>query len=243
MRRCSITLVLLGLLTGVVTSCGSSSSSSDDSGTGADTATSTQGNTSTTQAANANSSSSATLSSTGTSGSDDGGSGGSSNNGSTTTASTTSVGGGAGNANATSDSTSGGAGEGGSGGDPSVTCPNEPPVADSSCSFVGPLCAYEDCDGPGRTVATCSQGTWFVETGACSETVYCNGGSEMCAPGEVCLIRAGGAFLQECVPNTCEGEAVECDCIEGCYDNCPLFATVETGITITCNTCPSGQCP
>jgi len=153
------------------------------------------------------------------------------------------VGGGAGNANATSETSTTAAG--GSGGEAGA-CPNEPPNPDSSCAGVGELCAYEDCAGVGRTVASCVSGAWSVTTSACGETVTCTAGSEECVQGEVCLILAGGAFQQYCVPNTCDTGPVECACIEGCYweGDCVTYGTPETGITITCNTCPNGMlCP
>ena len=230
--------VLVVLFTAVV-SCGESDGGGADSG--AEATNGTQGSsqtaassTSSTSSTSATSSASATSATNGNGATTDtGGAGGGTSTSSTTaTVGATSVGGAAGDTN----STTGGGGLNGE-------CPNEPPVNGGSCDGLGFSCAYEDCDGAGRSIAQCTQGTWFVETGACPETVYCNGGSMTCAPGEVCLVMAGGAFLQNCVPNTCDGEAVACDCIEGCFGECPAFGTVDMGITITCNTCPSGQCP
>lgn len=229
--------VLLGLFVGVGTSCGSSSSDSGDSGSTADTTTSTEGSSQTSNTVttgNVSASSNATASAATTSA---GGSGGSSSDASTTTStSTTGDGGGAGDASVTSNATSTSAG--GSGGAPDGTCPNEPPVENGSCSELGVLCAYEDCSGAGRTVAECLFGQWSVETGACTEVVYCSDGSATCALGEICSITAGGAYQQQCVPNTCEGEAVDCDCLQGCGGDCFTSAMLETGITVTCDTCP-----
>ncbi|HEY6726723.1 MAG TPA: hypothetical protein VI197_21965 [Polyangiaceae bacterium] len=248
MRLCSIAKVFLGLFIGVGTSCGSTTSESGgDKGSGADTASNTQGGTQTSSAV----SGSDAISSASTSAGDAAtGTGGSSTSTASTSASassatstsiSTSSGGSAGDVATATNTTS--TGPGGSGGVPDDTCPSEPPVGNTPCKFFGGHCAYEDCAGSGRSVAVCPQGTWFVETSACSDMVYCSGGSEICAAGEVCLVMAGGAFLQECVPNTCEGQAVDCDCTEGCFGDCTTFASAQTGITITCNTCPEGNCP
>jgi len=228
------------LLAGVV-SCGESDNDNDgssaDSGSNAANGSSQTAAT-TTSTTSASSSSSATTSG-GTTTDTTGSGGGTSSANTTTSTAATSVGGAA-NANLTSASTTNG---GGSGGDSGSACPPEPPVNGGTCEGLGLGCAYEDCDGAGRSIAQCTQGTWFVDTGACGEAVNCSAGSDVCAAGEICLVMAGGALLSECVPNTCDGEAVTCDCIESCVGECPVYGTVEMGITITCNTCPSGLCP
>ena len=59
-------------------------------------------------------------------------------------------------------------------------------------------CFYEDCAGSGRTVASCVNGAWSVETGPCTG-VFCQ--SQTCQPGEVCVItrrrRAAGRVRAE----------------------------------------------
>jgi len=150
-------------------------------------------------------------------------------------------------------STSGGAGGGagaggsegvgGSGGTAAEPCPATPPANGSSCFASGPICAYEDCAGNGRSVANCFNGSWSVANAACGETVGCNAGPGTCGVGEICLVLAGGALLGGCVANTCETGPVSCDCIEGCSGECGVTGDPDYGITITCNTCPSGLCP
>lgn len=236
---------IVGLLLGLCSAAGCGSTESDDAeaetdsttnGTSSQTANTSTGSqvgsTTVTASVTATTSSSAT-----TAGGN--GSGGAGTGGTSTAAAATGVGGGAGNANATSETSTTAAG--GSGGETGA-CPDEPPNPDSSCA--SGLCAYEDCAGVGRTVATCVDGAWSVTTSACSETVDCTAGGEQCSKGEICLILAGGAFQQDCVPNTCETGPVECDCIEGCFGECSTYGSAETGITITCNTCPNGMlCP
>ena len=60
------------------------------------------------------------------------------------------------------------------------------------------MCFYEDCAGSGRTVASCVNGAWSVETGPCTGVV-CQ--SQICQPGEVCVIprrrRAAGRLRAE----------------------------------------------
>ena len=133
----------------------------------------------------------------------------------------------------------GGSGGGGSGGAPAATCPTAPPAAGAICSRP-PTCFYEDCAGIGRTVASCVNGAWSVETGPCTG-VFCQ--SQTCQPGEVCVIRAGGALLVECTQNACGAAAVSCGCLQSCFGICTVGGSLASGVTINCNTCPSGLCP
>jgi hypothetical protein len=242
---------IVGLFLGLCLGTGCSSSGGDDGGGETESATTatnngqTANNNAVTQTASTSASGTATTSSgastttaSGTATAAGNGSGGAGTDGTTTSAGdTTDVGGAAGNANATSEVTTTGAG-----GD--EACPSELPPADSACPSVNQNCYYEDCSGAGRSLASCADDGWAVSTAPCADTVYCSAGGAECSEGEICLIRAGGAFLQECVPNTCETGPVECDCIEGCSGECATYGDAETGITITCNTCPSGMaCP
>lgn len=238
---------MVGLLLGLCTGAGCSSTDGDDpdaktESTTTGTSTGQTANTNAvTQAASTSASGTLTTSSSATTASGNGNGGAGTEGSSTAAGDTTGVGGAAGNADATSETTTTAAG--GSGGEAGA-CPNQPPSPDSSCSSLGVLCAYEDCAGAGRTVASCVNGAWSVTTSACGETVDCTAGGAQCSEGEICLVRAGGALLQDCVPNTCETGPVECDCIEGCSGECATYGTPESGITITCNTCPNGMlCP
>ena len=134
---------------------------------------------------------------------------------------------------------SGGGGGSGSGGAAAATCPAARPGAGVLCSGT-PTCFYEDCAGSGRTVASCVNGAWSVETGPCTGVV-CQ--SQICQPGEICVIRAGGALLVECAQNACGTGAVSCGCLQSCFGACTVGGSLASGVTIQCNTCPSGLCP
>jgi len=133
----------------------------------------------------------------------------------------------------------GGGSGGGSGGAPVATCPAASPAAGAICSGA-PTCFYEDCAGSGRRVARCVNGAWSVETGPCTGVV-CQ--SQICQPGELCVIRAGGALLVECAQNACGTGAVSCGCLQSCSGTCTVGGSLASGVTIQCNTCPSGLCP
>jgi hypothetical protein len=140
----------------------------------------------------------------------------------------------------TSTTGAGGTGQG------NEACPSEAPLPDTPCGAIAQLCAYEDCDGPGRSVARCTSGAWSVESSACDGAgAMCleSFGGGRCEVGQLCLILAGGALLQQCVPNTCENGPVSCACIPGCSGECTVIGDASLGITISCNTCPSGLCP
>jgi hypothetical protein len=103
-----------------------------------------------------------------------------------------------------------------------------------------PLCFYEDCAGSGRTVARCANDAWSVETGPCTG-VLCQ--SQTCQPGELCLMRAGGALFVECVQNSCGAGAIGCGCLQSCLGTCAVGGSLQSGVTIQCNTCASNLCP
>jgi hypothetical protein len=132
---------------------------------------------------------------------------------------------------------SSGGGSGG-GGAAAANCPGAAPIAGQTCN-VAASCFYEDCGASGRTVATCANGAWNVETGACTG-VFCH--SQTCAVGQVCLMLAGGALLVDCVANTCGTGAIGCGCLQSCAGSCAVTGSIQTGVTIQCNTCPSNQC-
>jgi hypothetical protein len=135
--------------------------------------------------------------------------------------------------------TGGTTGAGGGGGSAPVGCPIAAPTDGDSCN-AATSCFYEDCAGAGRTVATCTNGAWNVQTGACTG-VFCQ--SQTCAIGQVCMMRIGGALLVECVPNTCGAAAIGCGCLQSCLgSDCSVSGSLQTGVTVQCNTCPSNQC-
>jgi len=120
-----------------------------------------------------------------------------------------------------------------------ASCPAAAPASGASC---GPAqtCFYEDCAGAGRTVASCAGGgAWSVESGPCT-TVLCQGLT--CPAGQICMMSGGGALLVSCVENTCAGAAIGCDCLQSCAGMCFVGGSLQSGVTINCNTCASHQC-
>ena len=82
--------------------------------------------------------------------------------------------------------------------------------------------------------------SWSVETGPCTG-VLCQ--SQTCAVGQICVERAGGALIVECAANTCGTGAIGCGCLQSCLGTCAVGGSLQSGVTIQCNTCPSNTCP
>jgi hypothetical protein len=158
--------------------------------------------------------------------SQDGGTGGSGGGGTT----------GTGGASGAAGSGTGGAGGGGGS---SAACPASPPTSGATCSGTQ-TCFYEDCTDTGRTVARCANGGWSLETGPCT-TVACQG--QTCPSGQLCVQRIGGALIVDCVQNTCGVGAIGCGCLQSCVGTCTAGGSLQTGVTIQCNTCPTNTCP
>jgi hypothetical protein len=124
------------------------------------------------------------------------------------------------------------------------TCPPAAPTQGAACGSATLSCFYDDCPTTGRTEASCSGGTWSVQTGACG-AFTCAGYPDAaftCASGQVCIITAGGAINATCADNGCGSGAVGEQCIAGA-SGCTLYASATGGVTFTCNTCPQGGCP
>src|SRR6185369_4339466 len=102
-------------------------------------------------------------------------------------------------------------------------------------------CFYEDCSGAGRSSATCSGGVWNVITGPCTSTI-CTQQVMTCPAGQICMESAGGALLVTCVPNTCGKGPIQCSCLQSCFGDCVTTGSVNGGVTVYCNTCPSNTC-
>ena len=118
-------------------------------------------------------------------------------------------------------------------------CPSVAPANASSCGNTSMTCFYDGCPSTNRTQAVCSGGTWAVQTAACG-SITCNGPSTLtCPSGQMCLITEAGAVQAQCVTNSCGQGPVgpECGTTLG---NCTVNASLTTGVTITCNTCPAG---
>ncbi|WP_437478972.1 hypothetical protein WME75_31685 [Sorangium sp. So ce1014] len=119
-------------------------------------------------------------------------------------------------------------------------CPETIPVPAAECPTQGGSCFYGDCEDGQRTVATCMASRWTVETRPCS-TFLC-AISEECMPGEICSVYSGGAFWGECIPNPCGTGPVTCECASPGCGQCRVDDSAG-GISVTCNLCPSGNCP
>jgi hypothetical protein len=175
----------------------------------------------------------------------DGGTGGSGSGGTTGAAGGSGSGGASGAAGAGSGGTTGAAGSGsggrgGGGGASAPVCPAAPPAPAASCT-VAQTCFYEDCSDTGRTVARCVDGAWSVEKAPCTTGVPCQG--QTCAVGQLCVQRVGGALIAECDQNTCGTGPIGCGCLQSCFGTCTVGGSVQSGVTIMCNTCPSNTCP
>ena len=130
-----------------------------------------------------------------------------------------------------------GSGGSGGGGTP-VACTTAAPTSGAACSGTG-RCFYEDCAGAGRTIASCNGATWTVETGPCT-SVFCQ--SMTCAAGQICMMLGGGALLISCVENSCGSGAIMCGCLQSCAGSCVVNGSLQSGVTINCNTCTSNIC-
>ena len=118
-------------------------------------------------------------------------------------------------------------------------CPSTPPANASSCGSTNTTCFYDNCPSTGRTQAVCTGGTWAVQTAACG-TVSCNGPSALtCPSGQMCLITESGAVAAQCVNNSC-GQGPVTPACGTTLGACGVNASLTSGVTITCNTCPAG---
>ena len=121
-------------------------------------------------------------------------------------------------------------------------CPQTAPASGSSCGSTSMSCFYDNCPGTGRTQATCTGGTWSVQTAACGN-VSCLGSPAVttCPSGQLCLIVESGTIGVMCVNNACGQGPISPACASG-LAGCVVNATLNGGVTITCNQCPQGGC-
>jgi len=121
-------------------------------------------------------------------------------------------------------------------------CPQTAPANGSSCGSTSMSCFYDNCPSTGRTQSTCTGGTWAVQTAACG-AVSCVGspGVTTCPSGQLCLITESGTISVQCVSNTCGQGPISPACASG-LSGCVVNATLNGGVTITCNQCPQGGC-
>ena len=137
----------------------------------------------------------------------------------------------------------GAAGAGGVGGGAATVppCPGTAPVSAARCGSNSQVCFYEDCAGAGRSVATCTNGSWSVEVGACAAVQCAYPVSMSCVSGQICSVTAGGALLARCVENGCGKGAITCACASSC-SSCSIAGSVSQGVTVSCNSCASATC-
>lgn len=121
-------------------------------------------------------------------------------------------------------------------------CPQTAPTNGSSCGSNSLSCFYDNCPSTGRTQATCTGGTWSVQTAGCGN-VSCLGSPAVttCPSGQICLIVESGTIGVQCVNNTCGLGPISLACASG-LAGCVVNATLNGGVTMTCNQCPQGGC-
>jgi hypothetical protein len=120
-----------------------------------------------------------------------------------------------------------------------AACPSTPSANAASCGSTNMTCFYDNCPSTGRTQAVCTGGTWAVQTAACG-TVSCNGPSVLtCPSGQMCLITESGTVGAQCVTSSC-GQGPVTPVCGTTLGSCGVNASLTSGVTITCNTCPPG---
>lgn len=98
----------------------------------------------------------------------------------------------------------------------SADCPSAPPEAGRRCESRGLSCLYDRCASVGLVVASCEaddagDASWRIATEACSDS--CNGNA--CVEDQICVARAGGAYLVGCAAHSCGDGPLTCDCVCG----------------------------
>jgi len=132
------------------------------------------------------------------------------------------------------------------------TCPRAAPTSGSNCGSVDHSCTYEDCANSGRTQAACTNGTWTIQTLACSSQACAGAGINAmtitCPAGKLCVrtTSGGGAYLvyPSCVDNTCGTGPISPACVQGLSDNCSSTGSAVSGVQINCSlpsSCGQGQ--
>jgi hypothetical protein len=120
-------------------------------------------------------------------------------------------------------------------------CPQLPPNNGASCGSSALSCFYDSCPNGGRQLATCTNGTWNVQSGT-SCTVICSSfvTTTTCSSGSVCVIRSGGAIMATCQPFNCGNGPITPECVGAA--GCTMSASLANGATFTCpNSCPPGS--
>jgi len=131
------------------------------------------------------------------------------------------------------------------------TCPQTPPTNGATCGSVGYACTYEDCANAGRTQATCTSGTWTIQTAACVAQACAGGGISSttitCDVGKICVrtTSGGGAYMIQpsCVDNTCGKGPITTDCLPSLPGSCFSSGSVS-GVQVNCSlpsSCGQGQ--
>jgi hypothetical protein len=140
-------------------------------------------------------------------------------------------------------SSSGGAGGGAAGAPAIPQCPATPPGA-TSCPKEGFKCYYDACPASGRAIATCTSGTWSVQTGACGPVGgTCTPYGKTCDSGQLCRLAVTGAFTPTCIANTCGAGPITFQCLTG-FDPqfCVITGGTQEGFSLDCNYCSVITC-
>ena len=117
-----------------------------------------------------------------------------------------------------------------------LPCPRAAPKNGSTCSSANGTCYYENCAGAGRTLATCSAGSWQVQSAACSsfacQAPDTEGGGLTCAAGQVCVVTTDTSFTvtPACVDQTCGTGPMSTDCIKGLSGSCSAKYALSGGV-------------
>ena len=102
-----------------------------------------------------------------------------------------------------------------------ASCPLAVPSNGANCGAVALSCVYQDCAGAGHTEATCTAGTWSVQTASC-DAMRCSGGGVytgfvLCGADQLCMrtTGGGGAYIitPSCIDNTCAPSPVTAQCL------------------------------
>jgi hypothetical protein len=120
-----------------------------------------------------------------------------------------------------------------------LPCPNSAPTNGSACSPANGTCYYEDCGGAGRSLATCVDRAWKVETAAC-DTYPCqapgtDGGELKCAAGQICVVTTDTSFrvTPSCESQTCGTRPMSTSCISGLTGQCSPRYKLD-GVVVSC---------
>jgi hypothetical protein len=121
-----------------------------------------------------------------------------------------------------------------------LPCPTSAPIDGNPCSKASGTCYYEDCAGAGRMLATCSAGTWKVQSAHCGsfdcQAPGKDGGVLTCTPGQICVVMTSTSFnvTPSCESHTCGTGPMSTNCIHGTAGSCNPKYKVD-GTVVSCS--------